>query len=75
MAFSKVIFNGTTLMDVTNTTAQQSDVNYDCVFVKADGNQTTGTNMNQISIVFEQDQNGFILLDNDYVVSATGVSF
>lgn len=76
MAYSKIIFNGTTLMDVTGTTAVESDVNYQKVFTKADGVQGTGTNMNQIQILFEQDQNGYIILpDNAYVPSAVGVSF
>ena len=76
MAFSKVIFNGTTLIDVTDTTATEEDVTSPCVFVKANGNHTTGTNMNQVTILFEQDEEGFIRLDDDtYVVSAMGVSF
>ena len=76
MAFSKIIFNGTTLMDVTGTTAVEGDVNYQKVFTKANGVQATGTNMNQIQILFEQDENGYIELpDNAYVPSAVGVSF
>lgn len=76
MAFSKVILNGTTLMDVTGTTAKEEDVNYQKVFTKANGNQSTGTNMGVIEILFEQDSNGYIILDDDaYIVSATGVSF
>ena len=76
MAFSKIIFNGTTLMDVTNTTAVESDVNYQKVFTKANGIASTGTNMNQIQILFEQDANGYIILpDNAYVPNAVGVSF
>lgn len=76
MAFSKIIFNGTTLMDVTGTTAVEGDVNYQKVFTKANGVQATGTNMNQIQILFEQDENGYIVLpDNAYVPSAVGVSF
>lgn len=55
MAFSKVILNGVTLMDVTNTTAKEEDVNYQKVFVKADGNQSTGTNMGIVEILFQQD--------------------
>lgn len=76
MAFSKIILNGTTLMDVTGTTAVDADVNYQKVYTKADGVQSTGTNMNQIQILFEQDENGYIVLpDNAYVPSAVGVSF
>ena len=76
MAFSKVIFNGTTLMDVTGTTAKEEDVNYQKVFTKANGVQSTGTNMNEIQILFEQDANGYIILpDGGSVVSAVGVSF
>ncbi len=76
MAFSKIIMNGTTLMDVTGTTAVEGDVNYQKVFTKANGVQATGTNMNQIQILFEQDENGYIVLpDNAYVPSAVGVSF
>lgn len=76
MAFSKIIFNGITLMDVTETTAIESDVNYQKVFTKANGVQSTGTNMNEVHILFEQDSNGFIILpENAYVPSAVGVSF
>ena len=76
MAFSKIIFNGTTLMDVTGTTAKESDVNYQKVFTKANGVQATGTNMNEIAILLEQDANGYIVLpEGGYVPSAVGVSF
>ena len=76
MAFSKIIFNGTTLMDVTGTTANEADVNYQKVFTKANGVQATGTNMNEIAILFEQDANGYIVLpEGEYVPSAVGVSF
>ena len=76
MAFSKIIFNGTTLMDVTGTTAVDADVNYQKVYTKADGVQSSGTNMNEIEILFEQDANGYIVLpDGGYVPNATGVSF
>ena len=76
MAFSKVIFNGTTLMDVTGNTAVEADVNYQKMFTKANGVQASGTNMNQIQILFEQDSNGFIIIpDGENVPSAVGVSF
>ena len=76
MAFSKVIFNGTTLMDVTGNTAVEADVNYQKTFTKANGVQASGTNMNQIQILFEQDSNGFIIIpDGENVPSAVGVSF
>lgn len=76
MAFSKVILNGTTLMDVTGTTAIESDVNYSKVFTKANGVQASGTNTSSVRIIFEQDQNGYIILDDDsYVLSAVGVNF
>ena len=76
MAFSKVILNGTTLMDVTGTTAIESDVNYSKVFTKANGVQVSGTNTSSVKIVFTQDEDGYIVLDDDsYILSATGVSF
>lgn len=76
MAFSKVIFNGTTLMDVTGTTAVDSDVNYQCVYTKADGMQSTGTNQGTVAVLFEQDANGYIILPEEgYVPNAVGVSF
>ena len=76
MAVCKVILNGTTLMDVTGTTAVEADVNYQKVFTKDNGTSGTGTNANEIQILFEQDQNGYIVMDkNTRVVSAVGVSF
>lgn len=76
MAFSKVIFNGVTLMDVTGTTAVEGDVNYQKVFTKANGESAVGTNMNEIAILFEQNENGYIVLPKGaYIPSAVGVSF
>lgn len=76
MAFSKIILNGVTLMDVTQTTAVDSDVNYNKVYTKADGMQSTGTNASEIEILFTQDENGYIVLDDGaYIPSAVGVSF
>lgn len=43
MAVSKVILNGTTLIDVTDTTAEANDVLSPEVFYGADGEQETGT--------------------------------
>ena len=76
MAFSKIIYNGTTLMDVTGTTAVPADVNLNKVFTKADGVQSTGTNTVSVTIIFEQDANGYIVLPDDSPIgSAVGVSF
>ena len=76
MPFSKIIFNGTTLMDVTGTTAVDSDVNYQKVYTKADGTQSTGTNQGTVAVLFEQDSNGYIILpDEGSVPNAVGVSF
>ena len=75
MAFSKIIFNGTTLMDVTQTTAIDSDVNYQKVYTKADGVQSVGTNNGIIEILLEQDQNGYIVLPQGVYATAVGVSF
>lgn len=43
MATAKVIFNGTTLMDITDTSAVAADVAQDKVFYTKAGVQTTGT--------------------------------
>lgn len=43
MAFSKIIVNGTTNIDVTQTTATASDVLYGKTLVIADGTTATGT--------------------------------
>lgn len=43
MAFSKIIVNGTTNMDVTQTTATAADVLYGKTLVIADGTTATGT--------------------------------
>lgn len=43
MAFSKIIVNGTTNLDVTQTTATASDVLYGKTLVIADGTTATGT--------------------------------
>lgn len=43
MAFSKIIVNGTTNLDVTQTTATASDVLYGKTLVAADGTTATGT--------------------------------
>ena len=75
MAFSKIIFNGTTLMDVTQTTAIDSDVNYQKVYTKADGIQSTGTNQGIVDILFQQDENGYIVMPEGTYGTATGVSF
>ena len=77
MAFSKIILNGTTLMDVTDTTAAASDVNSGATFYNAAGVKTTGTNLGTARIIFTQDQNGYIVLDDDdyEIQTAVGVSF
>lgn len=43
MAFSKIIVNGTTNIDVTQTTATAADVLYGKTLVVADGTTATGT--------------------------------
>lgn len=76
MAFSKIVFNGTTLMDVTDTTAIASDVNDGKYFYAASGVKTEGTNTGEVAVIFTQDVNGYIVLPDDgYVPTAVGVSF
>ena len=43
MAVNKVIYDNTTLIDITNTTATAGDVTSGKVFYSANGTQTTGT--------------------------------
>lgn len=58
MAYAKVIFNGTTLIDITQDTATASEVNPGYTFHGADGNQYTGTDTSGISIVEVPDVGG-----------------
>jgi hypothetical protein len=51
MAFSKIIFNGETLMDVTDTTAAPADVTSPKVFYQASGVRSTGTNSGSTPIL------------------------
>lgn len=43
MAINKVVYGATTLIDITDTTATESDVEYGKVFYKADGTRGVGT--------------------------------
>lgn len=64
MAFSKVILNGTTLMDVTDTTATTADVIAPKNFYGADGKKKTGVNIGGGGAIVLQDTDGSIILDD-----------
>lgn len=63
MAIAKVIFNGTTLMDVTSATAEASDIASPKTAMLANGVVTTGTG-GGIGGEVTQDENGNIHLSN-----------
>lgn len=71
MAFSKIILNGTTQMDVTETTAVPGDVKYPKVFTKADGLQSTGTDSG-FTYIAENTTYESVLLGNTTNNVATG---
>ena len=50
MALNKVVYKNRTLMDLTNTTAVESDVLNGKVFYKADGSAAMGTNGNSLQL-------------------------
>lgn len=53
MAFSKIILNGTTLMDVTDTTAEASQVKTGEIFYTAGGLKSTGTFEGHSSVIYQ----------------------
>lgn len=59
---NKVVYDGVTLMDVTDTTATESDVVTGKVFTKADGSKGTGT-ANYMDLVSNPTANDILVTD------------
>lgn len=56
---NKVVFGAVSIIDITPTTAVESDVAQGKVFFKADGSMATGTHSDQgVSVVTTQDEHG-----------------
>lgn len=64
MAFSKIILNGTTLMDVTQDTVTASTLIAPNTAHSADGEPITGVALDGSGRVY-QDENGYIVLDDE----------
>ena len=64
MAISKVLLNGTTLIDITDTTATTADVIAPKNFYGADGKKKTGVNVGGGGAIVLQDTDGSIILDD-----------
>lgn len=80
LANNKVqLADGTVLIDITDTTATASDVASGKYFYNAAGVKTLGTasvNSNTYQIILEQDQDGYLILDDSAtILNAVGVSF
>ncbi len=67
MANNKVIFGGQTIIDITSTTATESDVAQGKIFFKANGSQAIGSASGGGggSVNIWQDQNGYVVLDDE----------
>ena len=59
---NKVVFGGVAIVDITPTTAVESDVASGKVFFKADGSQATGSHVDSAGGRITQDANGYIHL-------------
>jgi hypothetical protein len=59
---NKVVFGGVAIVDITPTTAVESDVATGKVFFKADGSQAIGTHVDSAGGRITQDANGYIHL-------------
>lgn len=84
MANNKVqLADGTVLIDITDTTAVAADVAAGKYFYNAAGVKTLGTGSGgggsdptSIQVYLEQDQDGYLLLDDaSLITTAVGVSF
>ena len=64
MAFSKVIFNGTTLIDLTQDTAEQPDVLSPKTFHLANGEQKTGSGSGGGSVTLQTKSKTYVLSES-----------
>lgn len=91
MAINKVVYGGSTLIDITDTTATASDVLNGKYFYAADGTRTQGTAVESgISIVESQDSGGgtiisingdattvepITIMENGVITAPTGIAY
>ena len=65
MSFSKIILNGTTLMDLTSDTVGENNLLLDYTAHEASGDLIIGEATGDIILSITQDQNGYLVLDDD----------